>query len=194
MATDTAPKAFNEDLSHQEIFMPISSRTLVLPAFIGLATLLTACGTPMRGSQEAGMPPAGYSSGAPSYPYAPATYQGQPAAYAEYGRVASVDLVRAGNTASNGTGGAIIGGVAGGVLGSTVGGGSGRSAATILGVIGGALLGSQIERNRNSPNSDSVHRITVQTDGGAWQTYDVGPTELRTGDRVRIENGQLYRV
>jgi outer membrane lipoprotein SlyB len=154
-----------------------------------LLGILAGCAAPMPMSQEAGMPAGYYQNQAQ-----PAPYQGQPGAYVEYGRVSSVDLVRAGTAGGNGTGGAIIGGVAGGVLGSTVGGGSGRSAATILGVIGGALLGSQIEKGRNSANADAVHRVTLQTEGGVWRTYDVGPTDLRSGDRVRIENGQLYRV
>jgi outer membrane lipoprotein SlyB len=167
-----------------------------LAASLVILGILTGCAAPMPMSQEAGMPAGYYQNQGQPAPYQaqPAPYQSQQGAYVEYGRVSSVDLVRVGTAGTNGTGGAIIGGVAGGVLGSTVGGGSGRSAATILGVIGGALLGSQIEKGRNSANADAVHRVTLQTDNGVWRTYDVGPTDLRSGDRVRIENGQLYRI
>ena len=41
--------------------------------------------------------------------------------------------------------GAIMGGLAGGALGNAVGGGSGRAAATMLGIFGGAILGDRIE-------------------------------------------------
>jgi uncharacterized protein YcfJ len=47
--------------------------------------------------------------------------------------------------APNSGAGAVMGAIAGGAMGNAVGGGSGRAAATALGVIGGALLGNQIE-------------------------------------------------
>lgn len=42
-------------------------------------------------------------------------------------------------------GGALIGGIAGGALGNAVGHGSGRAAATVLGALGGAIMGDRIE-------------------------------------------------
>lgn len=41
--------------------------------------------------------------------------------------------------------GAVVGAIAGGLLGNVVGGGSGRAAATGAGLIGGAMLGNQVE-------------------------------------------------
>ncbi len=41
--------------------------------------------------------------------------------------------------------GAVLGAIAGGAVGNSVGGGSGRAAATVLGVLGGAMLGDNIE-------------------------------------------------
>lgn len=60
--------------------------------------------------------------------------------------------------------GAVIGGVAGGALGNQVGHGSGRAAATVLGVIGGAVLGNAIEGNQ-APTSQvqNVQNCTTQT-------------------------------
>ncbi len=60
--------------------------------------------------------------------------------------------------------GAVIGGVAGGVLGNQIGHGSGRAAATALGVIGGAVLGNTIEGNQpaNAQVRD-VQNCTTQT-------------------------------
>ena len=41
--------------------------------------------------------------------------------------------------------GAVMGGIAGGAMGNAIGGGSGRAAATMLGILGGAILGNNIE-------------------------------------------------
>lgn len=41
--------------------------------------------------------------------------------------------------------GAIMGAIAGGAMGNAVGGGSGKAAATVLGLIGGAMVGDNIE-------------------------------------------------
>ena len=43
--------------------------------------------------------------------------------------------------------GAVIGAIAGGAVGNTIGKGSGRAAATAIGVLGGAVVGNQIEGN-----------------------------------------------
>jgi outer membrane lipoprotein SlyB len=145
------------------------------------AAALTACGT-------------SNPYGANNYPVSQApvtTYPSTMPATVEYGRVTNIQVVSTSTPPSSGTLGTVIGGVAGGALGSQVGGGTGRIAATVLGAIGGAVLGNRIERGRNEANT--MHRITLQTDQGAWRTYDVGPTDLVIGERVRIENGQIYR-
>lgn len=59
-------------------------------------------------------------------------------------------------------GGAVLGAIAGGAAGNAVGGGSGRAAATALGVIGGALLGNQIEGN-GRPQYQNVQRCGTET-------------------------------
>jgi hypothetical protein len=45
--------------------------------------------------------------------------------------------------------GTIAGGLVGGILGNQIGGGSGRQAATILGALGGAALGSNQQQRQN---------------------------------------------
>lgn len=59
-------------------------------------------------------------------------------------------------------GGAVLGAIAGGAAGNAIGGGSGRAAATAIGVIGGALLGNQIEGN-GRPAYQDVQRCQTQT-------------------------------
>ncbi len=58
--------------------------------------------------------------------------------------------------------GAAIGALAGGALGNAVGGGAGRAAATLIGVIGGAVLGDQIEGN-GAAQVQNVQQCSNQT-------------------------------
>lgn len=130
---------------------------------------------------------------APSYPQYPqpgygwGTPQPQPA-YAQAGRV--TDIRRVGGETSGG--GAVIGGVVGAVVGRQFGGSSSaRNAGTVLGAVGGALIGNQIERGQNS---NGAIRVSVQFDDGSARAFDYAELgDLRVGDRVRLQNGQLYR-
>lgn len=118
-----------------------------------------------------------------------------------WGRVTNIEYVPPGTApaASNpNILGAVVGGAAGALLGRQIGGGSGRDAATVLGGIGGAVAGSQVGRTQ-APAAPSAaapsYRITVATDQGATRTYEVGATgDLRVGDRVRVDNGVIYKV
>jgi uncharacterized protein YcfJ len=58
--------------------------------------------------------------------------------------------------------GAVIGGIAGGAMGNAIGGGSGRAAATILGVLGGAVLGDRIEGS-GPTQMQNVQNCSTQT-------------------------------
>lgn len=60
-------------------------------------------------------------------------------------------------------GGALLGAIAGGAAGNAIGGGSGRAAATALGVIGGAFLGNQVEGQGRPPQYQDVQRCTTET-------------------------------
>ncbi|VTU30701.1 Surface antigen [Variovorax sp. PBS-H4] len=129
------------------------------------------------------------------YPYQP-VYPVAPSAYVEYGRVANIEVIRSQTSGAGPSGGgAVAGGVIGGVVGNQFGHGSGRAAATALGVIGGALLGNSVEANANAPRVYENYRISIQTEQGAYRSFDVpSPGDLRIGDRVRIEGGQISRV
>lgn len=58
--------------------------------------------------------------------------------------------------------GGIMGAVAGGAIGSNIGGGDGRAIATLLGVIGGAMLGDKIE-GPTQTQTQNVQSCTTQT-------------------------------
>lgn len=74
-------------------------------------------------------------------------------------------VVQTGAVASKSGAGAVMGGVAGGVIGNAMGNGQGRAAATMLGILGGAILGNKVEGDNvqatNTPQT--VQRCTTQT-------------------------------
>jgi outer membrane lipoprotein SlyB len=79
--------------------------------------------------------------------------------------------------------GLIVGALAGGGLGSLVGGGTGRTVATVVGAVGGAYAGNQIEKSQ----TQVVYQIGIRYDDGSWATIRQSvPTGLRIGDRVRV--------
>lgn len=57
--------------------------------------------------------------------------------------------------------GALMGGIAGGAMGNAVGDGSGRALATMLGVIGGAVLGNNIEGSAPD-RTETVQQCSTQ--------------------------------
>ncbi len=58
--------------------------------------------------------------------------------------------------------GALMGTLAGGALGNAVGEGSGKAVATVLGLVGGAILGNRIE-GESPPETQMVRRCQPQT-------------------------------
>jgi outer membrane lipoprotein SlyB len=67
-----------------------------------------------------------------------------------------------------------------------------QHAATIVGAAGGAVAGNQIERR--SRRADETFRVTVRLNNGGTQTVTQSDiNDLRTGDRVRVEGGRVYR-
>ena len=111
---------------------------------------------------------------------------------AEYGRVTNIETVSIEKRSS--AGGAILGAVIGGLIGSQVGGGAGNAAATGVGLVGGAIVGNQIEK-RNNKADHEVWRVTVRYDNGRTAQFDYERIDnLRIGDRVKVEDGQVQRM
>jgi outer membrane lipoprotein SlyB len=121
-------------------------------------------------------------------------YTSSDAQRVQYGYVEEINYVQ-GRSSGSGTsgGGAIVGGIIGGVLGHQVGGGRGNTAATVVGAAGGALIGNEVEKNRDAGGVDRIE-IRVRLENGARVTYtQENPRDFRTGDRVRIEDGRVFR-
>ena len=192
-------------MSRASRFLSVTSSALVLAG-------LAACGTvPMDSqgqmssypgatypsqTQYPGQYPSQYPNQYPNQypPQAQYPAQNQQGNYVEYGRVNNIEVFQTQQQQAQGSGlGAILGGVAGAVVGHQFGGGSGRDVATVAGALGGAVAGNAIEKNRN-PSVGQAYRVTVQMDNGGARAYDMPSTgELRIGDRVRVQNGQLFR-
>lgn len=161
-------------------------RILSLTAGVLALATLTACVAPQ---------PVYETARYPYHPRAQPAYAVSQDPYAEYGQVANIEVIRSETRgAAPGGGGAVAGGLIGGVLGNQIGHGGGRAAATALGIVGGALLGNNIEANNNAPRAYESYRISVQTERGGYRAFDVPtPGDLRIGDRVVINGGQISR-
>ena len=153
-------------------------RPLAVAVSVAILTLATACSTTsVRDDRPI------YDANTPVARPVPA--------YAEFGRVQNISVVA--TPARTSGAGAVIGAVIGGVIGNQVGGGTGKTLATGAGVIGGAVAGNAIEgRNRRD---DEMYRVSVRFDNGSMRDFDFSRIdELRVGDRVKFEGGQLQRL
>ena len=107
----------------------------------------------------------------------------------QYGYVEEVAYIDGKGTSSGG--GAVVGAIVGGVIGHQIGSGRGNTAATVAGAAGGALVGNEVEKNRNAGERVEVR---VRLDGGARVTYtQESPRDFHSGDRVRVEDGRVFR-
>jgi outer membrane lipoprotein SlyB len=121
---------------------------------------------------------------APQYAQQPPS---QPAYCSTCGTVVAISAV---HQEGHGTGiGAVGGAVAGGVVGNQFGAGSGRTAMTLLGALGGGLAGNSVEKHIRSTTSYSV-RVRMENGKTRYFTYHEAPP-FQQGQRVRIENGTL---
>ena len=90
--------------------------------------------------------------------------------------------------------GAVVGGLAGLGIGSLIGGGTGRDVAMVLGTVGGAVAGNEMQKKYDAPKPGQ--KIIVRTTGGILVSVTQTPDpSLRTGQKVYIEgNGENTRV
>ena len=123
--------------------------------------------------------------------YAPQPVSRAVPVYAEYGRVENIGYVQVSQRPSGA--GAVLGAVIGGVIGNRFGEGTGRALATGAGAVGGAVVGNAIEGRQR--RDDEVYRVQVRFDNGTLRDFDFQRIDdLRIGDRVKFEGGQLHRL
>jgi outer membrane lipoprotein SlyB len=104
-----------------------------------------------------------------------------------------VESMREVTSSGDGSGlGAAGGAVVGGLLGNQVGGGHGRDAMTVVGVIGGAFAGNQIEKQVKTTHS---YQTTVRmSDGSRRSMAQATEPAWRNGDHVKIVDGVVTLV
>lgn len=83
--------------------------------------------------------------------------------------------------------GTVAGGVLGGVLGHQVGGGHGKDAMTVIGAIGGALAGREVEKRQRSTTAYEMH---IRMDDGGHRTFTRDQAYV-VGQKVRVEGDRL---
>lgn len=90
--------------------------------------------------------------------------------------------------------GAVVGGLGGLGIGSLIGGGTGREVAMVVGAIGGALTGNEVQKRHDQPQN--AQQVIVRVKSGVLvaitQPVDA---RLKVGQRVYIEgSGEGARV
>ena len=134
---------------------------------------------PVSEPSYSGVAPAPYPAPAPVVAAAPVC--------AVCGSVESVTPVeRSGKPAGPGVG-AVAGGVLGAVLGNQVGHGGGRTAATILGAVGGGFAGNAIEGH---VRKETVYQVGVRMEDGSRRMLEVARAPS-VGSRVTVEGATL---
>lgn len=83
--------------------------------------------------------------------------------------------------------GAVAGGVVGAVLGNQVGQGNGRTAATILGAVGGGWAGNKIEKN---VKKQTMYAVSVRMDDGSVRNFEQA-TAPAVGAKVTVDGNTL---
>jgi outer membrane lipoprotein SlyB len=108
----------------------------------------------------------------------------------------TIEAVTPVTRAGKGSGvGMVAGGVLGAVLGNQVGGGNGRTAATVLGAVGGGWAGNAVEKNIKK---DTVYSVRVRMEDGSSRTLEqasapaVGSKVTVEGSTLRASSGEVY--
>jgi len=81
--------------------------------------------------------------------------------------------------------GAVIGGLGGLGVGALIGEGTGKAVAMVLGAIGGAVAGNEIQKHYDKPVQGQ--QIFVRTSNGVLVTVTQPTGNLRVGQHVYIE-------
>lgn len=86
--------------------------------------------------------------------------------------------------------GVVGGAVVGGMLGNQVGGGRGKDILTVVGAVGGAYEGNDIEKRANSSKR---YETIVHFGDGTSRVYSAATEPpWQIGDRVKVRNGVIY--
>ncbi|MCM2289258.1 MAG: glycine zipper 2TM domain-containing protein [Sulfuritalea sp.] len=101
-----------------------------------------------------------------------------------------VESIRVVEQRGSGSGlGAVAGGLTGMLVGNQFGRGDGRTAMTVLGGVGGAYAGNEIEKN---VKRNTTYEVRVRLDKGGIATAHMASNPgVAVGDKVRVVNGAV---
>ncbi len=100
----------------------------------------------------------------------------------------TVEAVNAVTREGQGSGvGAVAGGVLGGVVGNQVGNGNGRTAATVLGAIGGGWAGHAVEKNMKKT---TAYTVRVRMEDGTIRTIEQSSAPT-VGSKVTLDGSTI---
>lgn len=101
-----------------------------------------------------------------------------------------VESIRVAEQRGSGSGlGAVAGGLTGMLVGNQFGRGDGRTAMTVLGGVGGAYAGNEIEKN---VKHNTTYEVRVRLDkGGVATAHMASNPGVAVGDKVRVVNGAV---
>lgn len=102
------------------------------------------------------------------------------------GTVASVTPIHRDGAASGV--GVVAGGVLGALVGNQVGGGNGKTAATILGALGGGYAGNTVEKKMKK---ETVYRMRVRMEDGSTRSVEQ-TTPAAVGAQVIVKGNTLH--
>jgi outer membrane lipoprotein SlyB len=83
--------------------------------------------------------------------------------------------------------GAVAGGVLGGVLGHQIGSGNGRTAATVIGAVGGGFAGNEVEKRYHTV---TAYEVGVRMQDGSLRTVETA-TAPPVGKAVTLKGKLL---
>ena len=168
--------------------LPAAGQTAAFPPLSGARRDADGAARPAAPSMQVAGPTTGPTTG-PGAAFQPQSFtrQASPApACADCGTVVAVQPVQEQGRA-NGVG-AVVGGLVGGLLGNQIGAGNGRTAATLVGAVGGGFAGNEVQKRIDAK---TVYRVRIRMDDGATRVLTLSNAPP-VGQRVRVQaNGAL---
>lgn len=176
--------------------MVIAAIAVTLFSALGIAMMMGYLPSASSTEKQVGSPPvAGAQRQAQPQRKAQAQTSGQAqsapsrlaAVCADCGVVESIRVVE---QRGSGSGlGAVAGGLTGMLVGNQFGRGDGRTAMTVLGGVGGAYAGNEIEKN---VKRSTTYEVRVRLDkGGVATAHMASNPGVAVGDKVRVVNGAV---
>ena len=202
LTTSPSPQAaMRQDESEKPVAAAVKKSPVAAKSAVTKSDRATAStASANASSQGAGSNPAAVSSGSPAVASGNPVVEAQPApaptpqaARSVCGNCGTVESATPIQREGAGTGlGAVAGGVLGAVVGNQVGAGNGRTAAMVLGALGGGWAGNSVEKKMRK---ETLYQVRVRMEDGGSRTFEAAtpvsavPCRKRRRVRSAVESG-----